>query len=78
MTFPANAAVYDLIYNPPVTRLMREARTAGLQAVGGLGMLVMQGALAFQHWTGIDPPIDEMTRAAEVALDLLILWSILK
>ncbi len=60
--------LYDLIYNPPVTRLMQQAREAGAQAVGGLGMLVQQGAAAFELWTGQSPPIDVMMDAARTAL----------
>ena len=47
-----SAAVYDLIYKPQETELMRQARRAGLQACNGLGMLVEQAALAFERWTG--------------------------
>ncbi|MBN2304787.1 MAG: shikimate dehydrogenase [Anaerolineae bacterium] len=68
--FPAGAVLYDLIYNPPVTRLMETARSAGARAINGLGMLVMQGAYAFQTWTGIMPPVDVMTNAARQALGL--------
>ncbi|MGE5249809.1 MAG: shikimate dehydrogenase [Bacteroidota bacterium] len=50
--FPEEAAVYDLVYNPPETRLVREARAAGLRARSGLGMLIEQAALAFELWTG--------------------------
>jgi shikimate dehydrogenase len=57
-------AVYDLVYNPLETRLMRQARENDLVAVNGLGMLVQQGALAFQRWTGILPPTTIMSAAA--------------
>jgi shikimate dehydrogenase len=66
--FPPCVKVYDLIYNPPVTTLMSQARAAGVQAVGGLGMLVRQGALSFERWTGITPPLDVMEQAARDAL----------
>ncbi len=46
-------AVYDLIYNPPETSLVRQARAAGLPAITGYGMLLEQAALAFARWTGI-------------------------
>jgi shikimate dehydrogenase len=52
LLLPAGAAIYDLIYKPLETRLMRQARLAGLAAVNGLGMLVEQGALSFERWTG--------------------------
>jgi len=45
--------VYDLIYNPPETVLLKMARDAGAQTSNGLGMLYYQGVLAFQHWSKI-------------------------
>lgn len=56
LPFPPRAAVYDLVYHPCETRLVREARAAGLLAASGLGMLVEQAALAFEAWTGQSPP----------------------
>jgi shikimate dehydrogenase len=52
LPFPGQAFVYDLIYNPTETALMKAARSAGLQSVNGLGMLIEQAALAFEIWTG--------------------------
>ena len=49
--------VYDLVYNPPATRLIRQARAAGARAANGWGMLVAQAALAFARWTGCRPPL---------------------
>ncbi len=48
--------VYDLIYNPAETRLLREAREAGARTANGLGMLFYQGVLAFQHWADAELP----------------------
>ncbi len=70
--FPPGAVLYDLIYNPPVTRLMRQAQDAGARAINGLGMLVWQGALAFELWTGRKPPVGVMHDAAAQALEQLI------
>ena len=70
VAFPAQVVLYDLIYNPPRTRLMVQAEAAGARAIGGLGMLVRQGALAFEAWTGRRPPLDVMAAAAERALGL--------
>jgi shikimate dehydrogenase len=65
---PDGAFVYDLVYNPRETRLTRFARTCGLRAATGLGMLVEQGALAFELWTGLAAPRANMRRAAEAGL----------
>ena len=56
--------VYDLIYNPSETRLIREAERAGLQTIGGLDMLVAQAHEQFQWWTNIRPPAGVMRTAA--------------
>lgn len=60
--------VYDLVYNPPVTPLLAIARQSGAQTLGGLPMLVYQGAAAFELWTGQKPPIGLMLARAEEAL----------
>jgi shikimate dehydrogenase len=67
---PAHWTVYDLVYNPAKTQLLAQAAAAGAAAIGGLGMLVHQGALAFELWTGQAPPTDVMRVAAERALGL--------
>nr|WP_308424667.1 shikimate dehydrogenase [Deinococcus malanensis] len=54
---PEEALVYDMVYKPAETRLMREARQAGLRAENGLGMLAHQARLAFEVWTGRDVPV---------------------
>jgi shikimate dehydrogenase len=61
--FPPDAAVYDLVYNPQETHLVRDARDAGLLAATGAGMLVAQAALAFARWTGLQPPYEIMEQA---------------
>jgi shikimate dehydrogenase len=63
LPLPDDAFVYDLVYNPVDTALVRAARSAGLMAVSGLGMLVEQAALAFERWTGVRPPIHAMRQA---------------
>lgn len=65
---PDHAMLYDLVYNPPVTALMRRFQRAGLRVFGGLGMLVWQGALAWARWTDTPPPVDIMFAAARAAL----------
>jgi shikimate dehydrogenase len=62
--FP-NAAIYDLVYNPRETKLVKDARTQGLSATTGLGMLIEQAALAFEIWTGYYPPRDILWNATE-------------
>ena len=57
-----------MVYNPVDTPLIAEARKAGARTLGGLTMLVYQGAESFQLWTGISPPMDVMMRAADIAL----------
>ena len=58
-------AVYDVIYNPPETALLQSARAAGRKTANGLGMLLHQGARAFEIWTGQPAPLDVMRRALE-------------
>ncbi|MBA3440182.1 MAG: shikimate dehydrogenase [Pyrinomonadaceae bacterium] len=60
--------VYDLVYNPRETRLMREARTAGCETINGLAMLVAQAAAQFKLWTGDEAPTEAMHQAAEQTL----------
>ncbi len=65
---PRGAVVFDLIYNPRETKLLREAREAGARCIGGLDMLIYQGARSFELWTGDQAPIEIMRAAAEEAL----------
>jgi shikimate dehydrogenase len=65
LQFPGGAVVYDLVYNPRETRLIQQARAAGLVTVSGIGMLVEQAALSFETWTGRMPSRDRMFSAVE-------------
>ncbi|MBA7621085.1 Shikimate dehydrogenase (NADP(+)) [subsurface metagenome] len=65
---PREALIYDVVYNPIETQLLREAKAVGARTLGGLGMLVYQGAKAFELWTGKEAPIDIMFEAARGAL----------
>jgi shikimate dehydrogenase len=58
-------AVYDMVYNPPETALLKAAKAAGCKTANGLGMLLRQGAKAFEIWTGKAAPLDVMRRALE-------------
>ena len=60
--------VFDVVYNPVETRLLKEAEAAGAGTVGGLDMFVWQGALAFEEWTGCKAPFEVMKREALKAL----------
>jgi shikimate dehydrogenase len=60
---PRGAAVCDLVYKPRQTAVLDHAAACGLQCVDGLGMLLHQGALAFERWTGMPAPVDIMRRA---------------
>ena len=62
--------VADVIGNPPRTRLIRDAAERGCTALDGLGMLVNQGIVGVQYWTGIEPDAAIMRRALEQALGL--------
>jgi shikimate dehydrogenase len=66
---PAGLKVYDMIYNPPQTALLREAASLGLPCANGLSMLVHQGARALEIWTGAAVPAASMRTAAQAALD---------
>jgi shikimate dehydrogenase len=57
------AVVYDLVYNPRKTRLLREAEAAGHNAVNGAAMLVYQAALSCEFITGVRPPADAIADA---------------
>lgn len=65
----ARLTVFDVVYTPLETRLLREARRVGATTVDGLSMLVHQGALAFEIWTGVPPPLTVMSRAMKAALE---------
>jgi shikimate dehydrogenase len=66
--FPSGVTLYDTIYRPLKTRLMQDAEQAGARAIGGIGMLVYQGAAALEAWTGQPTPLQVMRHAAEDAL----------
>src|SRR5690554_256516 len=65
---PRAARVVDLVYRPAVTPLLAAAQERGLVTQNGLPMLVWQGALAFEEWTGVAAPVTAMRAAAERAL----------
>ena len=64
---PITTLVMDMIFNPPLTPLLRTARAHGCQVLNGLSMLLYQGALAFELWTGRPAPIQVMQKALGLA-----------
>ncbi len=62
---PEGVLVYDLVFNPRVTPLLQLAQKAGANILGGLPMLVYQGAASFELWTGRKAPVDIMFNKAE-------------
>jgi shikimate dehydrogenase len=60
--------VADLVYHPVVTPLLEGAAAQGAAVLDGVGMLVRQGAVAFERWTGRPAPVEAMNRAARAAL----------
>lgn len=66
--FHRGQVAFDLVYVPERTPFLAAAEAGGARALGGLDMLVHQGAEAFRLWTGFDPPIEVMSRAARAAL----------
>lgn len=58
----AGLLVYDIVYNPLETELLKAAKRAGAKTLSGIKMLVHQGAIAFERWTGVEPPLDIMEK----------------
>ncbi|MGI9953188.1 shikimate dehydrogenase [Moorellaceae bacterium AZ2] len=60
--------VYDVVYNPPETRLLEAARRRGCSVIPGLSMLLYQGAEAFTLWTGREAPLEVMRKTLDSLL----------
>ena len=56
----SSMVVFDTIYNPVETQLLKDAKKIGAKAIGGVDMLLWQGAIAFKKWTGVDAPFEIM------------------
>jgi len=65
--FSSKVFVYDIVYNQP-TKLLKEAKKRNLSHLNGLEMLISQGALSFELWTGRKAPIDKMRKALKKAV----------
>jgi shikimate dehydrogenase len=64
--FQPGGTVYDLVYNPPQTKLLQDAARAGCRTIGGLDMLIAQAQAQFEWWTGRKPS-DRVMREAALA-----------
>lgn len=67
-SFRPELVVADVVFNPPTTRLLRDAAARGCTTLDGLGMLVNQGVIGVAYWTGVTPDAPVMRRALEQAL----------
>jgi shikimate dehydrogenase len=65
LPLPVDVVLYDLVYNPIETKLLRQGQAAGCQTINGLGMLIHQGAEAFRLWTGQQPDLAVMREAVQ-------------
>jgi shikimate dehydrogenase len=65
LTLPADIFIYDLVYNPRETKLIKQAHAQGVHATTGLGMLIEQAALSFEIWTGQEAPREVMRAAVD-------------
>lgn len=64
-SFNEDQIVFDLIYNPTKTRFLKMAEMQGAKVVGGLKMLISQAAKSFELWTGVEMPMNEITKKLE-------------
>jgi len=63
LTIPTDTIFYDVIYKPTHTLFLQQAQAAGQKTINGLGMLVHQGVVAFEIWTGQKAPLETMKQA---------------
>jgi len=61
--------IMDIVYEPIETKLLKMADSAGCMTIDGVEMLVMQAALSFEMWTGLQPPVDIMKSAAKKEIE---------
>jgi shikimate dehydrogenase len=66
---PTTAIVADVVFNPAETQFLKAAKARGCKTLDGLGMLVNQGAIAFERWTGVQPDTTVMRDAVEEFLE---------
>jgi shikimate dehydrogenase len=70
VSIPSDTIFYDLVYNPLDTLFLQRARAAGIRTIDGLGMLVYQGAFAFEKWTGRQAPVEVMRQVCMQELEI--------
>jgi shikimate dehydrogenase len=63
--FTSDTVVFDVVYNPMKTKLLRQAEAAGAKTIGGVEMFVRQAAAQFRAWTGLEAPTDVMRQVVE-------------
>ena len=63
---PKSAVIYDLVYDPKDTPLLKDAKKTGIKAFSGHSMLLFQGAEAFEIWTGLVAPVKTMKKALDL------------
>lgn len=66
-SLPSSASVVDLVYKPRLTQVLKVAQALGKHTIDGFGMLLHQGAIAFERWTGQPAPLEVMRGALERA-----------
>jgi len=69
---PSHLTVFDLVYNPIETHLLKKARISQVPVISGLEMLIHQAGLSFELWTGVSAPLNVMRTAAKAALKMAI------
>lgn len=62
---PSHTTIFDLVYNPPKTKLLKQAMQSQAAVISGLEMLIHQGALSFQIWTGHPAPVEVMRKTCQ-------------
>jgi shikimate dehydrogenase len=67
-SFNSNQIVFDVVYNPSKTSLMKLAERQGATVIGGMKMLISQAAKSFELWTGTEMPVEQISKSLEVYL----------
>jgi shikimate dehydrogenase len=67
-TFNSEQIVFDLIYNPNITKFLKKASDSGAECISGLKMLIHQAAKSFEMWTGEEMPVDEVLKSVRYML----------